>query len=78
VNSGFCCEVLGRLSENVRRLRPEIWREQTWLLHHLNATSHTSVITQQFLAKYKMAVISHSPYSLIWHPVTSSYFQKLN
>jgi histone-lysine N-methyltransferase SETMAR len=40
-----------------------IWREQTWLLHHDNTPSHTSVLTQQFLAKNKMAVIPHPPYS---------------
>jgi hypothetical protein len=31
---------------------PKRWREQTWLLHHDNAPSHTSVLTQQCLAKY--------------------------
>jgi DNA-directed RNA polymerase subunit N (RpoN/RPB10) len=44
--------LLQRLRENVRRRRSKLWREQTWLLHHDNAPSHTSVITQQFLAKY--------------------------
>jgi hypothetical protein len=34
-----------------------------WLLHHDNAPSHTSVLTQQFLAKIKTAVIPHPPYS---------------
>jgi hypothetical protein len=58
VNSGFYCEVLRRLLEKVRRRRHELWREQTWLLHHDNAPSHTSVLTQQFLAK---AVIPHPP-----------------
>jgi hypothetical protein len=37
--------------------------EKPWLLHHDNAPDHTSVLTQQFLAKYKMAVIPHPPYS---------------
>jgi hypothetical protein len=27
-------QVLRRLRVNVRRCRPELWREQTWLLHH--------------------------------------------
>ena len=63
VNSGFYCDVLRRLRENVRRRRPKLWREQTWLLHHDNAPSHTFVLTQQFLAKNKMAVILHQPYS---------------
>jgi hypothetical protein len=51
VNSEFYCEVLRRLRENVRRRSPELWREHTGLLHHDNAPSHTSVLTQQFLAK---------------------------
>jgi hypothetical protein len=32
-------------------------------LHHDNTMSHSSVLTQQFLAKHKMAVIPHPPYS---------------
>jgi hypothetical protein len=42
---------------------PELWREQTWLLHHDNAPSHTFVLTQQFLAKDEMDVIPHPLYS---------------
>jgi len=57
VNSGFYCEVLPRLRKKVRRHRPRLWREQTWLLHHDNAPSHTAVLTHQFLAKNKIAVI---------------------
>jgi transposase len=49
------------LRENVPKRHPELWREQTWLLHHDNAPFHTSVVTQQFLAK--MAVIPNPPYS---------------
>jgi len=62
VNSRFYCEVLRRLHEKVRRHRPQLWREQTWLLLHDNAPSHTAVLTQQFLAKNKIAVIPHPPY----------------
>jgi len=63
VNSGFYCEVLRRLREKVRRHCPQLWREQTWLLHHDNAPSHTAVLHHQFMAKNKMAVIPHPPYS---------------
>jgi len=63
VNSRFYCEVLQRLSEKVRRHRPQLWREQTWLLHHDNALAHTAVLTQQFLAANKIPVIPHPPYS---------------
>jgi histone-lysine N-methyltransferase SETMAR len=32
-------------------------------LHHDNAPAHTALINQQFLAKNKMMVVSHPPYS---------------
>jgi hypothetical protein len=63
MKSGFYCDVLRRLREDVQRCRPEVWREQTWLLHHDNAPSYNSVLTQEFVAQYKMAVIFHPPSS---------------
>jgi hypothetical protein len=33
------------------------------LLHHDNTPSHTSVLTQQFLAKFKLPVNPHPTYS---------------
>ena len=63
LNSGFYYEVLRRLHENVRRHRPNRWWELTWLLHHDNAASHTSILTHQFLTINKFAVIPHPPYS---------------
>ena len=77
VNSWFYCAVLRRLRVNVRRRRPKLWREQTWLLHHDNAPSHTSVFTQQFMAKNKMAVIPHQPYSPDLAPCVFFLFQKM-
>jgi hypothetical protein len=46
VNSAYYCDVLRRLRENVKRLRPELWRQKNWLLHHDNAPSHTSFFTK--------------------------------
>jgi len=77
VSSGFYCEVLRRLHENVRRHRPQLWREQTLLLHHVNASSHTSVLTHQFLAKNKISVIPHPPYSPDLAPCDFFLFPKL-
>jgi hypothetical protein len=51
------------MRENARRSHPELWREQTWLLHHDITLSHTSVLAKQFLLKDKMAVIPRPPYS---------------
>jgi len=62
-NSGFYRKALWRLREKVQRYRLQLWREQTWLLHHDNAPSHTAILTYQFLAKNKIAVIPHPLYS---------------
>jgi hypothetical protein len=47
VNFAHYCDVLGRLRENVRTLRPELWRQKNWLLHHDNAASHTFLFHQE-------------------------------
>jgi hypothetical protein len=62
VNFAQYYNVLRRLHENVRRLRPELWRQQNWLLHHDNTASHTSFFTREFLTKNNMTVIPHPPY----------------
>jgi hypothetical protein len=36
VNSAYYCDNLWLLHENVRRLRPKLWRRKYWLLHHDN------------------------------------------
>jgi len=77
VNSGFYCDILRRLRENVRRRHSKLWREQTWLLHHDNAPSHTAVLTQQFLAKNKIAVTPHPPYSPDLAPCDFFLFPKM-
>jgi hypothetical protein len=51
VNSTYYCDVLRRLHENVRRLAPEIWRQNKWLLHPENAPLHASFSTREFLPK---------------------------
>jgi hypothetical protein len=51
VNSTHCCDVLRWLRENVRRLRPKLWRQKSWMLHHDNAPSHTSIFIREYLTK---------------------------
>jgi hypothetical protein len=59
--SGYNCDFLRWLRENVRRLHRERWRQKNWLLHHDNAPYHTSSFTRQFLTK-NMTVAPHTPY----------------
>jgi histone-lysine N-methyltransferase SETMAR len=63
--------------ENVRRRRPELWREKIWLFHHDNPRSHTSALTQKFLAKQKIDVIPHPPYSPDLAPYDFFLFPKM-
>ena len=49
VNADFYCDVL-RLRENVRRKRPQKWRNQNLIIHHDNAPAHRSFKVSQFLA----------------------------
>jgi hypothetical protein len=77
VKSVFYCDVLRRLLENARRRRPEVWREKIWLLHHDNVPPLTSVLTQQFLEKYSMAVIPHPPYFTELAPCDFILFPKM-
>jgi hypothetical protein len=62
VNSTYNCDVLRRLRENLRRLRPEFWRQKSWLLHNDNAPSQTSFSTMKFLTRNNLTVVPHPPY----------------
>ena len=63
VNKEFYVQVLRRLKEDVHRKRPELWKNKSWVLHHDNAPSHSSLLVSQFLAGNKIAVLPHPPYS---------------
>ena len=75
VNSASYVEVLKRLRENVRRKRPDQWRNNTWLLHHDNAPSYAALLTRRFLTNNNMTVVPHPPYSPDLAPSDFSYFQ---
>jgi hypothetical protein len=49
INYAYYCGVSRRLRGNVWRLRPELWRQKKWLLHHDSAPPHTSLFTRDFL-----------------------------
>jgi len=57
------CEVLRPMRENVRRKRPEMWKNRDWLMHHDNAPAHTSLIVREFLTKNNMTTVPHPAYS---------------
>jgi hypothetical protein len=62
VNVAYYCDVLGRLRENVRRLRLKLWRQENWLLHHDIAPPHTSFFTREFCTESNMTAVPHPSY----------------
>jgi hypothetical protein len=62
VNSDFHCDVLRCLRENVRRRTLELWCNHSWLLHHGNVPTHTSLKSTEFVTNSNMVIIPHHPY----------------
>jgi histone-lysine N-methyltransferase SETMAR len=51
------------LCECVRRVRPELWAEKNWILHHNNVPSHLVLIVREFFTKNDMITTDHPSYS---------------
>jgi len=77
VNAAFYVEVLKRLRENVRRKRPDQWRNNTWLLHHDNAPAHAALLTRRILTDNNMTVVPHPPYSPDLAPSDFFFYSKI-
>jgi len=77
VNKEFYLNVLKCLREAVRRKRPEVWRNNTWMLHHDNAPAHASLLTREFLTKHGTAVVPQPLYSPDLAPADFLLFPKL-
>jgi hypothetical protein len=68
VNSTCYSDVFWRLRENVRRLCPELWRQ--------NSPSHTSFLTMGFVTKKKISVIPHPSFLLFSVFRLNIYYKK--
>ena len=77
VNKQFYLNVLKRLREAVRRKRPEVWTNNTWMLHHDNAPAHASLLIRKFLTKHEITVVPQSAYSPDLAPAEFFLFPKL-
>ena len=64
VNQVYYLEVLERLCEKVRRKWPELFANNSWILHHDNAPAHTALSVREFLATKQITVLEHPAYSL--------------
>ena len=72
----ICCH-LERFRDSIRRKRPELWRTGGWMLHHDNAPADSLLLVRQYLAKNKVTVFPHLPYSPDLAPCDFHLFPKL-
>ena len=56
VNQVYYLEVLKRLREKLRQKRPELFANNSWILHHDNAPAHTALYVREFLATKRITV----------------------
>jgi hypothetical protein len=66
VNFAYYCNILRRLSENMRRLRLEHWRQNYWLLHQDNASFHTSFFSEEFFYNKITRLSSPTHYNFLY------------
>ena len=69
--------VLRRLREAIRCKRLDVSEDSSWIFHHDNAPSHSSLIVTKFLAKHETKVIAQPPYSPDFAPCDFFLFPKL-
>jgi hypothetical protein len=70
-------EVLAWLRDAVHRKRPELWENQTYMLHDDDALARASVLIHSYLSKHQTSVVPHPSYSLDLAPADFSLFPKL-
>jgi hypothetical protein len=58
-------EALKRLRENVRRKRPGLSANNSWISHHDNAPAYTALSVREFLATKQITVLEHLPVHLV-------------
>ena len=77
LNKEYYLSVIKRLIEEILRKRADLWKENSWILHHDNATSHKAFIANEFLAKNSTNIIEQPPYSPDMAPPDFFLFPKL-
>ena len=51
------------LCKKVRRKRPELFANNSWILHHNDAPAHTALSVREFLVTKQITVLEHPAYS---------------
>ena len=61
INQHYYLEVLAQLREKIRKIRSELQKNKSWVLHQDNAPAHTALSVKRFLAKYSIPVLDLAP-----------------
>ncbi|VVC43896.1 Transposase, type 1 [Cinara cedri] len=77
VNQIYYLSVLATLRERVRKKRPELWKNNSWILHQDNAPAHNALSVKQYLAGKRTTVLEHAPYSPDLAPCDFFLFPKI-
>ena len=48
INKEYYLEVIIRLHEAIRQKRTELWKNQSWILHHVDVSAQTSMFVREF------------------------------
>jgi len=60
-----------------RRKQPELFANNSWILHHDNAPAHTALSVWEFLATKQITVLEHPAYSPALDPSGFFLFPKI-
>lgn len=77
VNKEYYLEVLRHLREAIRKKRPELWENKSFILHHDNAPAHASRLVNNFLTDSKTLLLTQPPYSPDLAPCDFFLFPKM-
>lgn len=65
------------LTDLVRQKRPDLWKDNSWFLHHDNAPSHTALVIRDHFARNSTHIVPQPPYSPDLAPCDFWLFAKL-
>ena len=63
VNKEYYSGVMRRSCAAIRQKRPDLWANNSWILHHDNASSHNAIVIREHLAKNETNTIQQIPNS---------------
>lgn len=73
----YYLDVMKRLRDEICKKRPDLWKENSWILHHENAASHNSIVVSEFLNRNATNRIEQPPFSPDLAPCDFFLFPKL-